>query len=373
MYALLRSWETWLWSAAILAGAVLFALLVRVLFFALLRRFSKRAPTLLTDSLVLHSERHSVWILPLLAVIIALPAAPLPALFKAVLQHFTGIALIASIAWLVMLFADVCLDILSARYRVDVADNLVARKIQTQLRVLRRLIAIVIIVVALALVLMTFPSIHQIGTSLLASAGLAGLVIGMAMKSTLSGLIAGIQIAITQPIRIDDVVVVEGEWGWIEEIETTYVVVRIWDLRRLVLPLTYFIEHPFQNWTRTSADLLAYVLLWVDFTTPVDELREELTRILNSTRDWKGKVNVLQVVDSNEQAMQIRALMDASDSSVSWNLRCYVREKLILFLQQRHPQSLPRLRADLLAPNGSSRPSGPHVAFAPIAPTAAPK
>ena len=365
MHDFLASWETWLWSAAILIGAIVLALFVRTILFALLRRFSKSAPTLLTDSLILHSERHSIWILPLLAIVIALPAAPLPALVKTALQHFTGVAFIASIAWLVMLFTDVGLDVFSARYRTDVADNLLARKMQTQLRVLRRLIAIGISIVALALILMTFPSIHQIGTSLLASAGLAGLIVGMAMKSTLSSLVAGIQIAITQPIRLDDVVVVEGEWGWIEEIETTYVVVRIWDLRRLVLPLSYFIEHPFQNWTRTSADLLAYVLLWVDYTTPVEDLREELTGILKSTKDWKGKVNVLQVVDANEHAMQIRALMDASDSSVSWNLRCYVREKLILFLQQRHPQSLPRIRADLATPNGFKPAPEAHVAIAP--------
>lgn len=205
---------------------------------------------------------------------------------------------------------------------------------------------------------MTIPAIRQIGTGILASAGLAGLVVGMAMKPTFSSLVAGIQIALTQPIRLEDVVVVENEWGWIEEIETTYVVVRIWDLRRLVLPLSYFIENPFQNWTRTSADLLAYVILWVDYTTPIDELRQELTRILKSTNYWKGEVNVLQVTDSNERAMQIRALMDASDSSVAWNLRCVVREKLIAFLQQHHPQSLPRIRGEFKATPLDHAPDG---------------
>jgi small-conductance mechanosensitive channel len=255
---------------------------------------------------------------------------------------------------------DVIVDILASRYRTDVSDNLLARKVQTQLRAMRRVVAIIVIVVALALALMTFPAIHQIGTSILASAGLAGLIVGMAMKPTLSSLIAGIQIALTQPIRIEDVVIVNNEWGWIEEIETTYVIVRTWDLRRIVVPLSYFIEQPFQNWTRSSADLLTYVLIWVDYTTPVEELREELTRILKSTNDWKGQVNVLQVTDSNDRAMQVRALMDARNSGDASNLQMFVREKLIAFLQQRHPQSLPRIRGEFEAtpldhaPNGSA-------------------
>ncbi|HKQ85683.1 MAG TPA: mechanosensitive ion channel domain-containing protein [Candidatus Acidoferrales bacterium] len=352
-------WKPWIWSAGILVGGVALALLFRLVLFAILKRFARRSPSMLKDSLILHTQRASRWMLPLLAITIAAPAAPLPPMLKSVLAHVTGIAFIASVAWLLLLLTDVAVDVLDSRYRVDVADNLLARKVQTQLRAMRRIVSVVIVVVAGALALMTIPSIHQIGTSVLASAGLAGLVVGMAMKPTFSSLVAGIQIALTQPIRLDDVVVVQGEWGWIEEIETTYVVVRIWDLRRLVLPLSYFIEQPFENWTRTSADLLAYVVLWVDYTTPVEELRQELTRILKSTNYWKGEVNVLQVIDSNDRAMQVRALMDASDSSVAWNLRCLVREKLIEFIQQRYPGSLPRLRGEFEAtplehaPNGS--------------------
>lgn len=353
-------WRPWIWSAGILVGSVVVALLFRLILLAIVGHFIRRASTFLKDSLLMHTRRASKWILPLLALTVAVPAAPLPAMVKSAVQHVTGIAFIASVAWLVLLFVDVIVDVLDSRYRTDVSDNLLARKVQTQLRAMRRILAVVVIVIALALALMTFPAIHQIGASILASAGLAGLIVGMAMKPTLSSLIAGIQIALTQPIRLDDVVVVENEWGWVEEIETTYVVVRIWDLRRLVLPLSYFIEHPFENWTRTSADLLAYVILWVDYTTPVEDLRQELTRILKSTNYWKGEVNVLQVTDSNDRAMQVRALMDASDSSVAWNLRCLVREKLIEFIQQRHPASLPRLRGEFeatpleQAPNGSA-------------------
>jgi small-conductance mechanosensitive channel len=209
---------------------------------------------------------------------------------------------------------------------------------------------VIVVVVALSIMLMTFPTIKHIGMSLLASAGLAGLIVGMAMKSTLSSLIAGIQIAFTQPIRIEDAVVVEGEWGWIEEIGTTYVVVRIWDLRRLVLPLSYFIEHPFQNWTRNSADLLATVFLYVDYAVPVEEVRAELRRIVESTKLWKGEVCVLQVSDATEHTLQLRALMDAHDSSAAWDLRCFVREKLIQFLQEKYPNALPKIRAELQGP-----------------------
>ncbi len=339
-------WKPWIWSAGIIVGSVLLALLFRLILFAILKRLARRAPTVLKDSAIMHTQRASRWMLPLLAITIAAPAAPLPALLKSVIAHVTGIAFIASVAWLCLLLTDVAVDIFGSRYRVDVADNLLARKVQTQIRALRRIVTVVVVVVAGALALMTIPAIRQLGAGILASAGLAGLVVGMAMKPTFSSLVAGIQIALTQPIRLDDVVVVENEWGWIEEIETTYVVVRCWDLRRLVLPLSYFIEQPFQNWTRTSADLLAYVILWVDYTTPIEEIRQELTQILKSTNYWKGEVNVLQVTDSNERAMQIRALMDASDSSAAWNLRCVVREKLIDFLQQHHPQSLPRLRGE---------------------------
>jgi small-conductance mechanosensitive channel len=352
----LASWETWAWSTGILAGSVVFGLIVRTILFAVARRFARRAPTALKESLLHHSRRMSRWILPLIALALVSPAAPLPEAVKTGLQRLVGLALIASVAWLVALFADVSFDLLASRYRIDVADNLNARKVQTQVRAVRRLILIAITVVALALMLMTFPPIRHIGTSLLASAGLAGLIVGMAMKSSLASLLAGMQIALTQPIRIDDVVVVQGEWGRIEEIETTYVVVRLWDLRRLVVPLSYFIEQPFENWTRTSADLLAYVLLWVDYTAPVEELRTELTRILESTKMWKGQVNVLQVTDANDRSIQIRALMDAADSSTAFDLRCYVRENLIQFLQNRRPDCLPKFRGELseASANGSS-------------------
>jgi len=227
-----------------------------------------------------------------------------------------------------------------------VADNLLARRVQTQFQMLRRIMIVVVAIITLAIMLMTFPAIKHIGVSLLASAGLAGLVVGMAMKGTLANLIASVQIAFSQPFRLGDAVIVEGEFGWIEEIGTMYVTVRIWDLRRLVLPLSYFLDHPFQNWTRTSSELLANTLLYVDYTVPMEELRQELKRICESSKLWGGKLCVLQASDASEQTVQLRALMDARNSSDAWDIRCLVREKLIEYLQKNYPGSLPRHRGE---------------------------
>jgi len=213
--------------------------------------------------------------------------------------------------------------------------------------VLRRVLVVVILIVGLSVMLMTFPTVRQFGATLFASAGLAGLVVGMAARPALANLLAGLQIAMTEPIRIDDVVIVDGEWGRIEEITTTYVVVCIWDLRRLIVPLSYFIEHPFQNWTRQTADLLGTVSIYADYTVPVEEVREELHRILDGSEQWDRKVWGLQVTDATERTMTLRALMSAPDSSKAWDLRCLVRERLIAFLQAKHPQSLPRARAEV--------------------------
>lgn len=253
MRTLLEHWQALLWSAAILAGAVSVALVVHRLVFIFAKRVSQRTGSVIEDSLVRHGERPTRWIFPFLALVLVLPMLPFRSDVLRALQHAVGLGLILSMGWVCVLLADVFGDALYARYRIDVSDNLAAGRVRTQIHVLRRIFVVVVIIVTAAAMLMTFPAIHQLGTSLLASAGLAGLIVGMAMKSTLSSLIAGLQIAFTEPIRIEDVVIVQGEFGWIEEIETTYVIIRTWDLRRLVVPLSYFIENPFQNWTRLNA------------------------------------------------------------------------------------------------------------------------
>ncbi|MGZ8999337.1 MAG: mechanosensitive ion channel family protein, partial [Allosphingosinicella sp.] len=227
------------------------------------------------------------------------------------------------------------------------ADNLLAREITTRVAVMQRILAASIVVITVCLILMSIPSIRQIGITLIASAGIAGIVAGLAARPALTNLIAGIQLALTQPIRIDDVVIVEGEWGWIEEIRVTFVVIRIWDLRRLVVPLSYFIERPFQNWTRTKADILGTVFLYVDYTVPVQRVREELHRILETDDLWDGNVWGLQVTNASDRTIELRALMGARNSDDAWNLRCHVRELLIDFIHREYPESLPRLRAEL--------------------------
>ena len=374
MPQLWQKWQVWLWPAIILAGSVFVALIVHSVFFAVAKRVTKRTGGPIGNSLVRHAEAPTRWIFPLLAIILALPILPVRDELVQIVRHVVGLGTIAAVAWVVMLLADVFGDAVYARYRTDIADNLTARRIRTQIAVLRRIFTLLVIVITAAIILMTFPAIHQLGTSLLASAGIAGIIVGMAMKSTLSSLIAGLQIALTQPIRIDDVVIVAGEWGWIEEILTTYVVVRTWDLRRLVVPLSYFIENVFQNWTRNTSDLLAYVYIYVDYTVPVEELRQEFRRILESTALWDQKVCVLQVSDASEHTMQIRALASAADSSKAWDLRCLVREKLIKFQQEKYPNSLPKARAEIhgFSANGQP-PNGQPMETAPsYAPTSNP-
>ncbi len=255
--------------------------------------------------------------------------------------------LIFSTAWLLIKGIHVIRLFLLSKYDVETADNLKARKIFTQYQILERIMIFVIIFISVGISLMTFDPIRQIGMSLLTSAGVSALIIGLAAQRIIGAFLAGIQLAITQPIRIDDVVIVEGEWGRIEEINLTYVVVKIWDKRRLVLPTTYFIEKPFQNWTMTSAEILGTVFIYTDFTFPVKELREALTSFLKEAPKWDGDVNVLQVTNATEKTMELRALMSASNASDAWDLRVFIREKLLTYLQEKYPEHLPKTRIEI--------------------------
>ena len=254
------------------------------------------------------------------------------------------ILFIVAMTWIVISVLKISKQIIIQGYDVNQADNLKARKIYTQFNVLERIAIFIIVIMALGFVLMSFEGIREIGISVFASAGVAGIIIGFSAQKFIGTILAGIQIAIAQPIKLDDVVIVEGEWGRIEEITLTYVVVKIWDKRRLIVPTPYFIETPFQNWTKTSADILGTVFLYTDYNVPFEKLREELTRILHTTPLWDGEVNVLQVTDSRAEYVEIRALMSAKDSPTAWDLRVYVREQLITYLQQHYPQSIARTR-----------------------------
>lgn len=264
--------------------------------------------------------------------------------FNYVIGKTSTLIIISAFAWLILVALKITKKLIIQNYDVSATNNLKARKIYTQFNILERIFIFLVVLLAIAAALMSFESIREIGISLFASAGVAGIIIGFSAQKLIGTILAGIQIAITQPIKIDDVVIVEGEWGRIEEITLTYVVIAIWDKRRLIVPTPYFIEKPFQNWTKSSADIMGTVFIHTDYHVPFDKLREELTRILESTELWDGKVNVLQVTDAKEKSVEIRALMSASDSPTAWDLRVLVREKLIAYLQENYPESLPHTR-----------------------------
>ena len=255
--------------------------------------------------------------------------------------------IIASLSCLLIIVLRRIKQNILKRHDITVEDNLRSRKLHTQINILEKVVIFVIVLITVASILLSFDGIRQIGIGIFASAGVAGIIIGLSAQKVVGALLAGIQIAITQPFRIDDAVLVENEWGWIEEINLTYVVVRIWDKRRLVLPSTYFLEKPFQNWTRTNADIIGTVFLYTDYTIDFEELRTELTRLLNQTPLWDKNVNVLQVTDSKETTIEIRILVSAKNSPTSWDLRVFIREKMISFIQANYPDSLPKTRITL--------------------------
>ena len=337
------------WGYAFALTASVFWLLSRfgIVIEALMISLSRRVDTAWDNVMLPLVGKAARRLLPIPAFGLGITLLALPGWLEESLQKLTIVALIGVVAWVLFQIVEAAAALVLRRHRVDVRDNLQARAIHTQVVVLQKVAYTVIVVFTLASMLMVFESARRFGASILASAGLAGIVVGLAAQRSIATLLAGFQIAVTQPIRVDDVVIVENEWGRIEDITLTYVVVRIWDQRRLVVPMNHFIERPFQNWTRTSADILGTVFLHVDYTAPIDQLRAELTRILQASKNWDGRVNALQVTDAKERTLEIRALASAADASMAWDLRCEIREKLVDFLQRHSPESLPRTRASV--------------------------
>jgi len=262
-----------------------------------------------------------------------------------VLDKLTGILLIVSFAVLLIGIIRVAEDYVNKAYDISESNNLRDRKVRTQLQFLRKVAITVIVILAVCAVLLSFENLRRIGAGLLTGVGVSGIIIGFAAQRSIANFLAGMQIAFTQPIRIDDVLIVEGEWGKVEEITLTYVVLNIWDKRRLIIPINYFIEKPFQNWTRTGADILGVIYLYLDYTAPINEIRKEFNRLVESNALWDGKVKIVQVTDATEQTIQVRALVSATDSGRAFDLRCFVRENLVSFVQKNYPESLPRTRA----------------------------
>ncbi len=336
-----RDWPEVLAVAAI---AVALALLAHWIVVRVLRRLVARSPV--AAAALSRTVVPGGWLLPLIALQAVWEAAPdgLPGLRG--VSHLTTIALIAAVAWTAMAAIGGVQRAVEVARPTQGSGDFGGRRLHTQIRVLARTAHVFVVLVAAAMVLTTFPAVRHLGASLLASAGLAGIVAGLAARPVLGNLIAGLQIGIAQPIRLDDVVIVEGEWGVVEEITGAFVVVRVWDERRLVVPLQWWIEHPFQNWTRSSTQLIGTVFLWVDYRMPIEPLRAELRRVCEGAPEWDRRVAVLQVTEAGERAMQLRALVSAPDAGRAWDLRCRVREALVAYVQREYPAYLPRVRAD---------------------------
>ncbi|WP_053175037.1 mechanosensitive ion channel family protein [Nonomuraea sp. SBT364] len=264
------------------------------------------------------------------------------------IDRVVGLLTIATVTWVIIgvtyALTDVILDRLVL---VEGERNRRARRIMTQIALVRRIAAATIIVVALGAMLFSFPQVRALGAGLLASAGIAGAVVGIAAQPTIGNMLAGLQLAFSDALRLDDVVVVEEEWGRIEELTLTYVVLRLWDERRLVLPVSYFTQNPFENWTRHGSRVLAVVYLRVDWSVPVDELREELYAFIQESPLWDQKDWTLQVTDVLPNGLvELRGLMSAADSASAWDLKCDVREHLVKFVRENHPDALPRFRVE---------------------------
>ncbi len=349
------------WFAPCLSAliAIAIALAVHSVAVMVLRRFTRHMPVL--NALLVKINSTAKAVLPLIALQIVWQAAPDDLRFIGSVRHLNGLLLIAATTWLAVRAINGLADGIIAKHPYDAVDNLQARRVLTQTRVLARTAITMLLVAGAAMMLMTFPGAKQVGASLLASAGVIGIVAGLAAKPVFSNLIAGLQIALAQPIRIDDVLVVEGEWGRVEEITGTFVVLRIWDDRRLILPLSYFIEKPFQNWTRHSAQILGSVFIYADYGMPVPALRGEVERLVKASPLWDGRFFNLQVTDATERTMQLRVLCTAASSSLAFDLRCEVREGVIAYMQREYPEFLPRMRiedGDAMPPQTAKMPDG---------------
>ncbi len=347
------------WLDLLLAaiGAIVAAFIVHGVGAAILTRMLRRHE--IGTLLVRHTRSPARWVLTFAALGLVWEAAlpELPSLVT--MRHANTLALVGSITWLALAAIEALVEIVVLLNPSEIPDNLQARRLRTQARVLGRTLKVFALLFGISAALITFPGVRQFGATLLASAGVAGLIAGLAARPVLGNIIAGLQIAFTQPIRIDDVLIVEGEWGRVEEITGAYVVVKIWDERRLVVPLQWFIEHPFQNWTRSSSQIIGTIYVWVDYALPVEAARAEFLRLCREAPEWDGRVASLQVTELGERSMQLRGIASSVDAGKNWDLRCRLREGLIDYLQRTHAQHLPRLRAEAVVLANGAAPPGP--------------
>lgn len=348
--------QTPAWALALidLVVFVALALIIHAAAYRLLDRLARRASEAVRN-VTIRLRGPTLLTALVIAVAIAISAAPFTNNQLPIVQHVLLIGIIALIAWMCWTALNIWLGFYVARFQRHTTDEFLSRKHVTQTHILQRVAGFLIWFAAIATALMTFDNVRQYGISLLASAGAAGIILGLALQPVLKNLIAGVQIAITQPIRLGDSLIVEGDFGTVEDIKATYVVVRTWDLRRLVIPLSYFIEQPFQNWTRDSTNLLGAALLYLDYSTPIEALRAKAREIVEGSGLWDQNVFALQVTDFRERTMEVRVLVSAANGGKLFDLRCLVREKLIAYLQAEHPHALPRTRTEFDGgPNGTT-------------------
>jgi len=336
----------------LITGGILVGLLLKYILGNILRVYNKKGEKILISSAIAHYNQPTRYFFPLLVIAILMPLVPLPPGPFEFVRRTLEILLTITFAWMLIMTVYVLEDYVRGHYIITKTDNIRERRVITQLQFIKRMLVLLIIFFTIALVLMSFATVRKIGTGLITSAGIASVIIGFAAQRSIANLLAGMQLAFSQPIRVDDVLVVEGEWGRVEDITFTYVVLGIWDQRRLIVPLNYFIEKPFQNWTRSSSQLLGTVMIYTDYTLPVEEVRQELKRIVEGNPLWDKRVCVLQVTESKERTMELRALVSAANSGNTFDLRCIVREELIKFIQNKYPACLPKTRSELIDNSG---------------------
>lgn len=354
--------ESWAWPALTAALAMAGTLVLFGIVLAVARRVSKAEGT---PRMFLDAAAPALAIfLGLLALNAVLQTASGDLPLLPGIKHSVTLMLIMAMTWAAVRCTSAIGDLIVHMNPADEHRWQYARKLETQTRFLVRGLIVLIVIVGLGVALMTFDAVRQLGASLLASAGIGGIILGFAARPVLGNLLAGMQIALTQPFRIDDVLYVDGKWCWVEEVTATYVVLRVWDLRRLVIPLDWFITNPFENWSRYSSELMGTVFLWVDYAMPIQPLREEFARLLRQSDKWNGKTENVLVTDASDRAKEVRFLMSSGSSTALWELRCSVREDLIAFIHKHYPEHLPRLRAHLTgttdegprAPDDSEKP-----------------
>lgn len=346
LFDFLAGWPFWAQDTFLALAAIIVGLIIKGILAIFARTYSRKTNEYSTlRSIIKHLGRPAEYFLPLLILNWAIPFMHFDDRTTALLLKINGILLILAFAYLLMKLINVVQDYIIHQFDIKKTDNLRERKIRTQLQYLRKVIVFVIVVLAIIAILLSFESLRRIGAGLLTGVGVGGIIIGFAAQKSLGNLLAGLQIAFTQPLRIDDVVVVEGEWGRVEEITLTYVVINIWDKRRLILPITYFIEKPFQNWTRTTSSILGTASIFVDYAAPVDKIRTEFNRLISAHPLWDKEAKALEVVNATEKVLELRCLMGANTSGDAWQMRCYIRENLVKYIQENHPEALPKVRA----------------------------